>query len=529
MSKAPSCVPRTLTGALVVAFVAVLSLSAQAPVANDDAQGAVANNGAQVAYIAKPEVGDPVAAAIKSLINEAKWEPGRVAMDWRRLRAFYTRRDYRPVWVDPGDATRASDALKNSGAEGLSPADYAADAINPPDDADPHRLARYDLLLTNSLLSYAHDARQGRIAPEDAYADAEFRSHASDYPAELQTALQSGNLDEYLKSLPPTQDGYRTLRHLLARYRQIAVDGGWQPISEHRTARRLKARLAVEGYVSGDTRQALSRFQENHGIKPTGALDRPTIAELNVGVDTRIAEIEANMERWRWLPRNFEQRYVEVNVPAAYLNVVDNGQVILNSRVVVGREKDPTPMLRAEATSVTINPVWNIPSKIAHKEILPKLARNHSYFRRQGIKVVDRASMRLEQLPGPKNPLGTIRIDMPNRFNVYLHDTPGQSVFARNMRDESHGCMRVEQILGLASIALGASSGDPIADLTDAINSKQTQAIPMPAPLPVYVVYWTVTAGNDGSARFWPDIYGRDDQLIAELQKRIVGERVSVL
>src|SRR5579864_4629405 len=169
MSNATRCVSRTTLGALVVAFAAMLTLAAQAPVASDDTQQPpVASDDAQLAYVAKhAETGDPVAGAIKTLVNEAKWEPGRVGMDWRRLRAFYTRRDYRPAWVDPDNATRVRDALKNAGAEGLSPADYAADAIDPPADADPHRLARYDLLLTNSLLLYAHDVLQGRIAPED--------------------------------------------------------------------------------------------------------------------------------------------------------------------------------------------------------------------------------------------------------------------------------------------------------------------------------------------------------------------------
>jgi murein L,D-transpeptidase YcbB/YkuD len=387
------------------------------------------------------------------------------------------------------------------------------------------------------LLLYAHDVHQGRIAPNDAYTDAEFKSHGNDYPAELQAALQNNNLDDFLKSLPPPQDGYRALRDLLARYRQVAASGGWKQVAErpqtsrHRgdtLLRRLKTRLAAEdpAYGSTDIRHAISEFQENHNLRPTGAPDQATLAELNVDANTRIAQIEANMERWRWLPRNFEQRYVEVNVPSAYLNVVDNGQVILDSRVVVGREKDPTPMLRAEASSITINPVWNIPSKIARKEIWPKYMRHRSYFRSQRIRVVD--GSRLEQLPGPKNPLGTIRIEMPNRFNVYLHDTPGQSVFARNLRDESHGCMRVEQILGLASIALAGNRNDAIADLRSAIDSKETQTVALPAPLPVYVVYWTVTA-KDGTAQFWPDIYGRDDQLIAELQKRNVGEHVSML
>ena len=411
---------------------------------------------------------DPTAAAIKGLIDEARWQPGRAAINWSRLRSFYERRGFRPAWNDSNDADEAHKVLQNAPSEGLMAANYAADAIEPPSNDDPGRRARYDILLTNSLLLYAHDVRQGRLPPDQVYDDAEFRVQNYDYPAELQSALQNGTLSQFLESLPPPQDGYRALRNLLAHYRET-------------------------------------------------------------GASQRVAIIEANMERWRWLPRQFEQRFVIVNVPAAYLHVVDSGQVVLNSRVVVGRETDPTPLLHADATSITVNPAWNIPENIARKEILPKLRHNHSYLRTHHIKVVDRANMRLKQLPGPKNALGSIKIDMPNRFNVYLHDTPGQSVFAQNMRDESHGCMRVEQILQLASIALTGNPNAAVDDLSSDIQTRQTQKIPLSAPLPVYVVYFTVTVGDDGSPQFWPDIYGRDQQLLSEIQKRNVGQRFSVL
>jgi murein L,D-transpeptidase YcbB/YkuD len=522
-------------GSLSLVFVAAFALCAQAP--RDDVRD-------QTSATEQLQP-DTVSTALRALIDAAQWKPSRTVIDWRRVRAFYTRRNFEPAWSDPANEQRAHEVLDNAGAEGLSARDYAADSIQPPSDGDPGRRARYDLLLTNSLLHYAHDVREGRIAPDEAYQDADYRVKGYDDPAELEGALRSGGFDAFLKSLPPPQDGYRSLRDLLSRYRQIAANGGWQRLPADRpiTLRRkdpllsqLNERLAAEDrtYAAGAARpsvvrQALLRFQRSHGLNATGSADKDTIAELNVDVGARIARIEANMERWRWLPRAFEQRYVEVNVPAAYLNVVDSGQVVLSSRVVVGRGTDPTPLLRADATSITINPVWHIPSKIARKEILPKLRHDHSYLRTHHIEIVDRSTMKLKQLPGPKNALGAIKIDMPNRFNVYLHDTPGQSVFAKNMRDESHGCMRVEQILPLASIALTGNAGDAIQDLIGAIDSEDTQKVPLPAPLPIYVVYWSVTAADDGSAQFWPDIYGRDDRLISELQKRNVGERLSVL
>jgi len=529
----------SLASTLSLAAFTTIALSAQAP--RDDGRAQPDGHGQTNATAQVPQ--GSVSDALKGLIDEAQWRPGKVTIDWRRVRAFYTRRSFQPVWGDFTSAQDVRETLNNAGAEGLSARDYAADSIQPPSDPDPDKRARYDLLLTNSLLRYAHYVRQGRVAPDQVYNDVDYKVKVSDESAELDNALRDGHVDEFLKSLPPQQDGYRALRDLLGRYRQIAANGGWPKLQADQIAFRrgdplyaqLKQRLAAEDSSitpashGAAVRQALLRFQRAHGLNATGAADHDTIAELNADLGTRIAQIEANMERWRWLPRSFEQRYVEVNVPAAYMNFVDSGRVILSSRVVVGREKDPTPLLRADATSITINPVWHIPQKIARKEILPKLKYNPHYLRANDIKIVNRSTMQMKQLPGPKNALGSIKIEMPNRFNVYLHDTPGQSVFSKNLRDESHGCMRVEQILPLASIALTGNAGDAIEQLSNAIDTGDTQQVPLPSPLPIYVVYWTVTVASDGSPQFWPDIYGRDQQLIAALQKRNVGERFSVL
>ncbi|MBV9330406.1 MAG: L,D-transpeptidase family protein [Alphaproteobacteria bacterium] len=484
---------------------------------------------------------DSVSRCVKGLLDDGRWQPGHVRLDWRALRAFYARRNFAPAWTNSGDAGLVHAALAHAEGEGLNAADYDPNEIVATSDSDPGRHARFDLLLTNSLLRYMHDVRQGRLSPDSVYKDAELKTRSYDDAADLAAATSSGSLDEFLKSLPPPQDGYRALRALLGRYRDIAAHGGWAQLPQRRTnggndsyIQALGARLAAEdpsanGSNGRDVTQALMRFQTAHGLDATGTLDSDTVAELNVDVRTRILQIEANMERWRWLPRQFEDRYVEVNVPAAALQVVDKDQIMLRSKVIVGRETDPTPLLKAAATSLTLNPVWHIPTKIAKKEILPKAMKDPDYLQEHHIESVDGSLTKLKQLPGPKNALGAIRIDMPNRFNVYLHDTPGQAAFAKNERDESHGCMRVEQIVPLASIAL---TGDPqaaVQKLDDEIEAGDTEKVPFTTPLMVYVDYWTVTAANDGSARFWPDIYGRDERLISALRNRSAAQRLSAL
>src|SRR5258706_11254495 len=276
--------------------------------------------------------------------------------------------------------------------------------------------------------------------------------------------------------------------------------------------------VGSDAHSPGQLRQAIARFQELHGLEANGQLDARTIQEVNVDASTRAEQIALNMERWRWMPQAMGPRYVEVNVPSASLEAFDQGQSVLKSRVIVGREEDPTPLLRADATAITVNPTWEIPQSIAQKEILPKACRHPSYLHTHHIEYV--SGHRLRQLPGPDNALGSLKIEMPNRFNVYLHDTPGQSAFESMERTESHGCMRVEQILPLASYALSGNTDQAIADLQNAIATGETQKISLPAPLPVYVLYWTAAAGRDGAAEFWPDPYDRDARLKEVLQNR---------
>jgi murein L,D-transpeptidase YcbB/YkuD len=488
---------------------------------------------------------DPVSDAIRGLLTEGQWKPSLVKLDWDTLRNFYRRRDDAAAWTDDGTVEAVRDALANADREGLRASDYGIDSIQPPDDGDPGRWARYDILLTNSVLRYAHDARLGRVKPGAVYDDVDFGARGFDAPAELQSALSNQTLDSFLNSLPPPQPGYAALRKLLAAYRDIASDGGWQSLPDTRTITnrprdplfsQLRDRMQAEdavlkegGTAPATVHEAVAVFQREHGLTPSGVADRKTIDELNVGVDARIAEIEANMERWRWQPRAADPRYVVVNVPSETLTVFDSGRSILTSRVVVGRESDPTPLLYTEAQALTVNPVWNIPADIMKKEILPKARAHPGYLKREHIEVVDRASLHYKQLPGPRNALGSLRIDIPNRFNIYLHDTPGRSLFARNERDESHGCIRVEQILPLASVALTGDPDAAVPDLRATIASGQTRQYDLDNTLPVYVVYRTMTVDENGAVRFWPDIYGRDDQLTTALKNRNVGMRISVL
>ncbi len=483
-------------------------------------------------------------------------------LDLPMLRAFYEQRAYAPAWTASDNADNDSrmlrSALSHADEDGLDPGQYhSGQAILAHAPETALTAAEYDILLTDGALQFARDLRTGRPALKTIDRDIELPRQSFDVLAALAAARLSNHIATFLTALAPPHPAYAHLKDALNRYRTIAAEGGW-PILPARTASDfaksgqnrdlLRRRLAYEDALvapADDLGDSVKRFQARHGLDTDGRVGARTLQALNVPAAERVWEIIANMERWRWLPRAFEPRYVAINVADAQLDVVAADRIILSSRVIVGRPDNPTPLLRAVATGITVNPPWNVPEPIARKEILPKLLKDRRYLKAQdmilrdgppgdpnGLHVKWRALPRgvmpyhVQQRPGPKNALGTIKLELPNRFDVYLHDTPAKTAFERNDRDISHGCVRVEQIFPLASYAL-TGDATAVSSLTGAIGVGTTQYIPLSEPLPIYFLYWTVFADSDGSAEFRPDIYGRDQRLIAVLSRGVHGERVT--
>jgi len=362
-------------------------------------------------------------------------------------------------------------------------------------------------------------------------ADAGLPSVGFDYGGALTDALANGTLPSFLADLAPKHPEYERLRKAFTRYGAIEAAGGWSTVPPETTPDGdntviLRARLAVEDETSaeGDLTEALKRYQARNGLNPDGVLGPRTLAALNTPVATRIGQIRANMERWRWMPREFEPRRIVVNVSGATLDYFDNGSVVLSSTVIVGNLAKRTPIIRAEATAVTVNPVWYIPASITWNEVVPRLRRNPSYLRNQGYVV---SGGQIRQPPGPRNALGRIKFEMPNNFGVYLHDTPGKALFARDSRTLSHGCVRVEQIAPLASLALSGDAHMMMDELSDIIATRKTTRLSLGERIPVYMLYWTAVADDDGHAGFPRDVYGRDPRLLAALSGARVSPRIA--
>ena len=378
------------------------------------------------------------------------------------LRDFYGARNYAPAWNGPDGAEQARAALGV-----LASAD--ADGLDPIDYRPPiassaPSTVENDILLTASILRYARDLRLGRVPPSQRPEDVGLPIQYYSFGRDLESALEHGGVTQYLAAQRPANPEYTRLAEALARYRQ-----------------------------DGQSEKA----------------------------DT----IMANMERWRWMPRPLESRYIMANEAAADLKVVDGDQVILTSRVIAGKPSMPSPILRAEARGIIVNPPWNVPANIARREILPKVRRNPHYLAAHGFVWRDG---QIQQRAGAHSALGRVKLDMPNDFSVYLHDTPGKALFASDKRNLSHGCIRVQEIVPLASVVLtGQADEDGEERVRDAIAQGATRWITAPVAIAVYFSYWTAVPDADGDVQFFPDVYGRDARLLA-LLRRSSTTRVSL-
>jgi murein L,D-transpeptidase YcbB/YkuD len=438
------------------------------------------------------------------------------------LQNFYHRRHDEPAWTD-ANAAALIRAIERSEEEGLDAQPYHVAGIAKAEDADR------DILLTDAFLLYGTHLLQGRVDPQSLIPAWCIEPRRIDLPAVLQAALEDGTVEQALARLAPRSDGYTRLRAALASCRTIAANGGWPRVDPgpalrkgHRGERvaQLAARLqsgapALGDVFDEDLDRLVRDFQSHHGLNPDGIAGAATIRELNVSAERRVEQLAANLERWRWMPDDLGDPHVMVNIAAFELKVVDRGQTRMTMKTVVGKQFTETPFFPAEIRSIVLNPYWNVPKKIADEELWPALRRDRTFFEREHIEVVPDG--RLRQTPGPWNSLGRIKFDMPNRFTVYLHDTPARHLFAAETRTFSHGCIRVEKAFELATWLLRDRPEWTPDAIDAAIATGREKAIPLRTPVPVYVLYWTAFIADDGDLELRRDVYGPDAALIDAL------------
>ena len=437
------------------------------------------------------------------------------------LRTFYARREHRAAWDDRSTAAllAAIDALAE---DGLEPARYHREALlRLPQDAER------DVLATDAFLTAAAHLSAGVTDPQFARPAWCAPPPKIDAAAILQSALDDGTIGETLPRFAVRHEGYLRLRKALAAYRELARNGGWPLVPKGRALRpghddprvavlRRRLQSPSDGTLfDAEVEELVRHFQSHHGITVDGIVGPETLRELNVTAEDRAWQIAVNMERWRWMPEDLGESYLLVNIAAFRLDVIEGGRSVLTMKTVVGKDYTRTPLFAARIAEVIVNPWWNVPDSIAAKELWPKQERDPSYFAREHMVVTDG---RIRQRPGPWNALGRLKFNMPNRYNVYLHDTPAKSLFDRPFRAFSHGCIRLEKPLELALYLLRDQPQWTAEAIEKAIETGRERAIPLTSPQPVHVLYWTAWAGDDGHMEFHRDHYERDAALATALR-----------
>ena len=496
---------------------------------------------------------------VRALPADAPWRDKRTLA---LLRSFYKKRGMKPAWTTGrgpnADAKALAGVLTKADEEGLDPSDYSTVPLKqrlektknvPVDETSPRALAEFDLLCSIAALHYMSDVHDGRISPRALDAVWVGQPHKNDMDARLAEALDRHRLQKTLEELPPQRDEYVRLKEARSRYAELAQVGGWPSIppgpplkkgDKGVRVRNLRERLAVtEGIAKGDrfddaVEQAVKRMQERSARAADGVVGDPEREALNVPVMMRLRQIELNMERWRWLPDSFGDRYLIVNIPEYRLHLIEGGKDDLTMRVVVGKVMSQTPVFSDTMTAVVVNPTWSVPPSIVASEIVPAIAEDPDYLAKHRMRVVGSDGNELadydlgdstkrvivRQDAGEGNALGSLKFIFPNSFDIYLHDTPAGKLFDEEERTFSHGCIRVEDPIALAHAVLRGKPESNEGRLRALIAQGETKTIGLPKRLPVHIVYFTATADANGQVSFLSDVYGIDYDLSDRLRGR---------
>ena len=332
---------------------------------------------------------------------------------------------------------------------------------------------------------------------------------------------------------------YKLLKEKLGAYYAVSKAGGWPVINGSAKQFKkgatspeilaLKKRLQASGDMAVDTLMAydgalaagISNFQVRHGYTPTGNLTDQQLKDLNVSVEKRIEQILVNMGRMQWMIVEPKGKMIVVNIPEFILHVKDGKQKIFDMNVVVGKEGHNTMMFTGNLNQVVFSPYWNIPQSIVEKEILPSMNKNASYLESNNMEIVgnDGSLPVVRQLPGPKNSLGKVKFLFPNSFNIYFHDTPAKSLFDRDKRAYSHGCIRLSEPAKMANYLLKDDSQWSPEAIDEAMNSGIEKYVKIKQAVPVLITYYTSWVDDQGLLHFADDIYGHDKKVIAKMFK----------
>ncbi|WP_172891462.1 murein L,D-transpeptidase [Cohaesibacter sp. ES.047] len=498
---------------------------------------------------ADQDVFDALASAIDTIPSSKDFLEKR---DNAALVAFYKERNFRTAWFENGELTpsarKLAFALSRADRDGLDPADFTTPAltVSRTRGSKPADIAASDIELSRAITRYTRQAYAGRVDPRIfSKKVVTIKPHYPDSIEALKKITRAKNPRVVMRGYNPDHPGFVALRKEYNRLRLTKSDTTTPDVPEGRSMKvgmrdtrvallRKKLDLPVPAENADLYSKALSQkvkdYQAANGLIADGIAGKATLAVLNKNPADLIPDIIANMERWRWLPRDLGKFHIMVNIPSFHVEVVNNGKKIHETRVVVGKSRHKTPIFSDEMEYVVVNPYWNVPRSIATKELLPQIKSDPgSFFSKRNYQVlasvkgrtrvvdpykldwekVEPGMVRLRQTPGTRNALGNVKFLFPNQHAVYLHDTPSRSLFNRDYRAFSHGCVRVQNPMDFADVILSRTEKWGAGRLKSMIGGDE-KWVSLSHKVPVHIVYFTTWMAENGTLQLRSDIYGHN-------------------
>jgi murein L,D-transpeptidase YcbB/YkuD len=465
----------------------------------------------------------------------------------RRMRSFYNTRNYQFTWFTSGGLTEQARAFWNLH-------DYVTTYDNDTSLRDKALQKRMDALiveenlaasasgdfvqteltLTQHFIKYmTSNYQQGYVKRKEMERFIPFKKRD---PLEVADSLLNKKHKDN-KYFEDVHEPYRLLKEKLAVYYQLAKNGGWPVIPSEKSLKKgasspsvalIKRRLQLSGDLPGnDTTQvfndtleiAVRRFQQSLGYTPTGVVNAQLIKDMNVTARQRLSQILLNMDRMRWMPTEPSGQLIVVNIPEFILHVYEGKQKAFDMNVVVGKEGHNTVSFSGDLSTIVFSPYWNVPPSIVKDEIIPAINKNPGYLASQNMEQVgtEGGLPKIRQLPGPKNSLGRVKFLFPNSFNIYFHDTPAKSLFSRDKRAYSHGCIRLAEPEKMAQYLLRNNPEWTPERISEAMNSTEEQHVKLEKRVPVIITYYTAWVDENGLLNFRDDIYKHDSDLTEKM------------
>ena len=533
--------------AAVFAWLAVSGAHAQAP-----AEVGVPAEAGSESTTPPVVILDELQTEIRDRLAEAgKKDSYLTKRDGAALAAFYEARDYAAVWVPDGfmtDRTRALiERVAGADTDGLEPAAYELPSVTlgKYGKAATEYTARADLLLSQAIVAYTRDAFAGRLDPADISSNVGYERHLPDPIKALAKISGAANPVGELVAYNPSHPEFDALRKKFAELRAAHKEEKPIAIPEGATLKLgvadarigfLRKRLNVSSEVESPeifdeaVAEAVKVFQTSARLKPDGIVGPRTIAAMNAGPVDLVPVVLANMEKWRWMPRDLGRFHVRVSIPDYTVTVRKDGNIIHTTRVVVGKTTNQTPIFSDEIEYIVVNPAWNVPASIATKEMLPAARANPGALRGYQVfalikgryravdprminwRKIDMRKIQIRQPPGERNALGKIKFMFPNPYSVYLHDTPSKSLFEHDRRAYSHGCVRVMDPMEFADALLSEEKDLNAAYLKKLFGGKE-RTVKLTNKVPVHLTYFTAWVDETGALQSREDVYGHDRRI----------------